>query len=244
MDKETETEILGLFNACPQTGWGMIGEGEYDVLWRIDARNERDVELAMSTMTERFGTRILEKSLTITTLHAYLPWNKALGGERKVVHPGKKYDLAEKIDNFDWAILRILYDNSRSTTVEIAKKIGLSPDAVQVRVRNLIKKGIILGFSAYLDARKLGFDYYKILISFRDISTADEEKFVQFCIQNDDIVFLNKTLGSWDIELDIITRNNLELHSFMCALKEKFGNFISKHKYMSAIDERMPNPLR
>ncbi|MBI5227533.1 hypothetical protein HY988_02995 [Candidatus Micrarchaeota archaeon] len=51
-------------------------------------------------------------------------------------------------------------------------------------------------------------------------------------------------IGSWDIELDIIVKDNQELHVFMRDLKTQFGEIIGKHTFISAVEERMLNPLR
>ena len=83
-DVNTEKQVLALFEAYPQTLWGVVCEGEYDVLWRIVARDELEVEDAINTMTEKFGKSIVEKTVITTTYQTYLSWNRALGGER---HP-------------------------------------------------------------------------------------------------------------------------------------------------------------
>ena len=48
MDSETENSVLALFEAYPRTLWGVISEGAYDVLWRIIAHDEIEVENAAS----------------------------------------------------------------------------------------------------------------------------------------------------------------------------------------------------
>jgi hypothetical protein len=58
------------------------------------------------------------------------------------------------------------------------------------------------------------------------------------------VIFINKTIGSWDLEVDIIVENTVELHKFIQEAKTKFGHIIGKHVYVAAIEERMLNPLR
>ena len=64
-------------------------------------------------------------------------------------------------------ILSLLYNNARATTVDMASIVGLTPDAVSYRIKKLTKEAFILGYTAWFDAKKLGFEYYKILINFR-----------------------------------------------------------------------------
>jgi len=243
-DVNTEKQVLALFEAYPQTLWGVVCEGEYDVLWRIVARDELEVEDAINTMTEKFGKSIVEKTVITTTYQTYLSWNRALGGGRHPEFPLERVTQREKLDNIDMKILSLLYNNARATTVDIANIVGLTPDAVSYRIKKLTKEAFILGYTAWFDAKKLGFEYYKILINFRAMTHNKETKFLDFCLEHDNVIFLNKCIGSWDIEVDILVENTLELHKFITEIKTKFGHIIGNHKYVSAIEERMLNPLR
>ncbi len=243
-DLETEKEVLKLFETYTRTLWGVICEGEYDVLWRIIAKDEIEVEKAAAIMVEKFGAKIIEKTIATTTYQTYLSWNKALESERHPELPLEKIVEIEKIDKTDIKLLSALYSNARASTVALSKMTNLTPDAIQYRIKRLMEKQLILGYTAWFDAKKLGFIYYKVLIGFRSITKEKEKQFLEFCTENDSIIFLNKTIGSWDIELDIIVRDNSELHDFMREIKTNFGDIIGKHTFISAVEERMLNPLR
>jgi len=244
MDRQTEQEVLGFFESYSRTLWGVVCEGEYDVLWRIIAMDEVEVESAMYLMVEKFGAKIIEKTVVVTTYQSYLAWNKALGTPRQPEFPMEKIPEPQPVDAKDMRLLALLYSDARETTVGLSKKVGLTPDAVQYRIKRLIREKYILGYSAWLDAKKLGFNYYKFLIGFRSITREKEKQFLSYCLANDSVIFVNKTIGSWDIELDIIVRNNAELHDFTREMKTKFGHIIGKHTFVSAVEERMLNPLR
>ena len=244
MDKETERAVLQFFESYPRTLWGVVCEGEYDVLWRIIAMDEVEVESAMYLMVEMFGSKIIEKTVVVTTYQAYLSWNRALGTPRAPEFPMEALTEPQPVDAKDMRLLALLYSDARETTVSLSRQVGLTPDAVQYRIKRLMREKYILGYTAWFDAQKLGFNYYKFLIGFRSITRAKEKQFLQHCLANDRIIFINKTIGSWDIELDIIVRDNAELHEFTRELKTKFGSIIGKHTFVSAVEERMLNPLR
>lgn len=243
MDEETENQVLALFENYSRTNWGVVCEGEYDVLWRIVAKDELEVENALNLLTEKFGQKIIEKNVVASTYQTYLDWNRAFGGTRHPALPLEKVTAITKIDVKDLGILAMVYGNARVTTVEIAGAVKLSPDAVQYRLRKLSKAGIIMGSTAWFDARKLGFEYYKLLIGFRSMTGDREKKFLEYCSSHDNVVFVNKCFGSWDMEVDIIVEDVVELHRFIREIKTRFGHFIGKHSYVAAIEERMLNPL-
>ncbi|MCX8017538.1 MAG: Lrp/AsnC family transcriptional regulator [Rhodocyclaceae bacterium] len=61
-----------------------------------------------------------------------------------------------ELDRYDRQILRILQEQGRISNQELAERIGLSPSPCLRRVRALEEAGLIAGYRALLDAKKLG----------------------------------------------------------------------------------------
>jgi DNA-binding Lrp family transcriptional regulator len=55
------------------------------------------------------------------------------------------------IDSLDVSILCILRDNSRASNAEIARLLGTSEATIRRRIKGMIDKGIIEGFSTYIN---------------------------------------------------------------------------------------------
>ena len=60
-----------------------------------------------------------------------------------------------KLDNTDIQILKILMTDGRISMSELSKFVYLNSKNVQARVNDLIRAGIITGFSAVIDREKL-----------------------------------------------------------------------------------------
>lgn len=60
------------------------------------------------------------------------------------------------IDSIDWNILDLLQGNARTTNVELAKAVGLSPSPCLARVRALEDRGYISRYVTLLDPRRIG----------------------------------------------------------------------------------------
>ena len=67
----------------------------------------------------------------------------------------KEYYSMEILDKTDLQILRVLQNNSRLTTKELAAKVNLSPTPVFERVKRLEANGYIKKYVAVLDPAKL-----------------------------------------------------------------------------------------
>ena len=66
--------------------------------------------------------------------------------------------ISLKLDSTDWRILRELQAEGRITNVELANRVGISAPPCLRRVRALEQAGVIDGYRALLDVKKLGFD--------------------------------------------------------------------------------------
>jgi Lrp/AsnC family leucine-responsive transcriptional regulator len=62
------------------------------------------------------------------------------------------------MDALDYHIVDMLQRDGRATQLEISRKVGLSQPAVAERIRKLEERGVITGYTAHVDAAKLGKD--------------------------------------------------------------------------------------
>ncbi len=62
------------------------------------------------------------------------------------------------LDSIDYRLIDILQQNAHTTQSELAMAVGMSQPAVAERIRKLEQEGVILGYSAHINARKLGKD--------------------------------------------------------------------------------------
>lgn len=67
--------------------------------------------------------------------------------------------LTKELDEIDLKLLRCLQADGRLPVVELARRINLSKTPCLTRLRSLEARGIIAGYSAQLDAKKLGRGY-------------------------------------------------------------------------------------
>ncbi|TYC59774.1 Lrp/AsnC family transcriptional regulator [Zoogloea oleivorans] len=81
------------------------------------------------------------------------------------------------MDRYDRQILAILQQEGRISNQDLADRIGLSPSPCLRRVRTLEEAGLIIGYRAFLDARKLGLTLMALIGISMDLHTP--ERFAQ-----------------------------------------------------------------
>jgi Lrp/AsnC family leucine-responsive transcriptional regulator len=83
-----------------------------------------------------------------------------------------------ELDRFDKEILEVLQAEGRIANQDLADRIGLSPSPCLRRVRALEEAGLITGYRAMLDARKLGLSLIALVHISMDRHTP--ERFANF----------------------------------------------------------------
>jgi Lrp/AsnC family leucine-responsive transcriptional regulator len=87
-------------------------------------------------------------------------------------------DKPMELDRYDRHILEVLQQDGRISNQELADRIGLSPSPCLRRVRTLEESGLIVGYHALLDAKKLGLTLMALIFISMDRHTP--ERFANF----------------------------------------------------------------
>jgi Lrp/AsnC family transcriptional regulator, leucine-responsive regulatory protein len=83
-----------------------------------------------------------------------------------------------ELDRYDQRILEVLQEEGRISNQELADRIGLSPSPCLRRVRTLEEAGLVTGYRALLDAKKLGYALMALIHISMDRHTP--ERFTNF----------------------------------------------------------------
>jgi Lrp/AsnC family leucine-responsive transcriptional regulator len=73
------------------------------------------------------------------------------------------------LDEYDRKILTVLREDGRITVTDLAQRIGLSKTPCQQRLKRLIEKRVIIGFTALIDPAKLALDH----VAFAEVKLSD-----------------------------------------------------------------------
>ena len=113
-------------------------------------------------------------------------------------------------------ILRALQRDGRLSNVELAKQVGLSESPCFRRVRQLEESGVIAGYAAVLDRRRLGLDVTAFVqVTLDKQKHADPSRFLARVAEEPHIVECHAMSGSYDYLLKVVARS-IEHFSELC----------------------------
>jgi Lrp/AsnC family transcriptional regulator for asnA, asnC and gidA len=122
--------------------------------------------------------------------------------------------LNQQLDELDFKILSILFNDSRTPFLEIARKCHVSGGTIHVRMKKMEDFGIIKGTKLIIDNTKLGYDVCCFLGIHLDKTScycevADKIKEIS------EVVELHYTTGEFQIFIKIICKNISHLQNIL-----------------------------
>ena len=113
------------------------------------------------------------------------------------------------LDEKDLRIVQILLERGRASYTDIARELGVSDVAVIKRIRKLEQTGVIKGYRAVVDPKKLGYS----AVSITGIDVEPEHLFTVInTLKNKEYVkYLALTTGDHSVMMVIWARNGSEL---------------------------------
>ena len=128
-----------------------------------------------------------------------------------MIVPDKHKSIIDKIDH---KILEILQNTGRDSASHIADEIGMSVPAVSERIHKLEQAGIISGYEAIVDPKKVGLDVAAIITLVSESSTYFDD-IVTLANDTQEVVQCFTTTGNGSHVLIINTENSESLESLL-----------------------------
>ena len=126
------------------------------------------------------------------------------------------------LDHIDLRILDILQTQGRRHLADIAKEVELSSPAVMERVKKLEAHGIIKGYQAVIDAKKLGKD----ITAFIGVSVSHQrhiDDFASYIGRQRDVLECHHVTGEESFLLKVKTENTESLERLLAEIRSVEG---------------------
>ncbi len=134
-----------------------------------------------------------------------------------------------KLDTKDKRILLELDRNSRQPISTIAKKVGLSKEVVNYRIKRLIEKGIIKGFHAVIDTSKIGYIIYRLYIKFQNVTPEKEKEITEYFKNHDRVGWVASYEGFYDLAILFWAKDIYEFREIYDKVLSDHGKFFQEH---------------
>ena len=148
------------------------------------------------------------------------------------------------LDKTELGILRVLIDNSRETLSAISEKTETPLSTVRNKFNGLVSKGVIKGFTAFLDVRKLGM----VGVVFFVRCGRNYDKVVDAVRTHPNVGWVMELVGEYDVLGDALFMEMDEISGFKEWLMKHDGvidvkvevlkNWVSAPKFPTSLIDR------
>ena len=222
-----KTEFIDYVKNEERVFWLGIADGAWNAGITYFVKNNKEFFDLKNELFSKFRDLILESKTAVLVSASY--------GEMKFLHQSETplqtiFENVENntLDETEQHILKQLFKNSRTTLVDLAKICNTTIDIVRNRMRRLEAKGIISRYTINIDFKKLGMEFYKTFLYFRNITKKDEMKLFEYSRKHPNILHLMKQISPWDVELEIMCKNYSEYSDIISEITQEFSDVINK----------------
>jgi DNA-binding Lrp family transcriptional regulator len=132
-----------------------------------------------------------------------------------------------ELDRKDCMILNILQKNCRESLTSISKKVGLSVDSVNKRIKKMQRYNI---FHPKIQLRPRNFGFRNIVdikIKLRYDSKDSVDKFVKYLVAHPRVIEIFGNSGDSDLSIVVMAYDAIDLGKITNEIKYSYGNIIN-----------------
>lgn len=189
---------------------------------------------------EKYGNFVQDYSITF--LEDALVFNRDYLVEkstnyRKEFVFGGKIEI-EEIDEKQKIILRLIRNDGRFSLLDIAKRTKLNVGTIQSKINDLEKRGIIQGYTTFINLDKTDSKFFKLCIYLNKYGKKEFTELLNYCRANKNVLHLIKSVGHWELEIELESDNPDYVYELVDELKTKFPSVIKKIDLVIIKNER------
>jgi len=131
-----------------------------------------------------------------------------------------------KPDVKDRKILHELDKDCRQSCSEIGKKVGLSSEVVNYRIKKLEEEKVITQYQVIVNISKLKIIQFKIALNFQRIDSQKLESMIKKITKIKQAIWIAASKGNWDLIISCEAKGLYEVNEINEEILANFGNYI------------------
>lgn len=181
-----------------------------------------DYKIVLNLVTYICPRHYLVKSENLQSFNV----EKIIGGDRE----------RELFNSNEMIIMKNLLLNPTIRYTDLAKKSSLNVKTGRSILINLKTRKIIRGFEYITNTNKLGIHKFRLFLRLHNVSPERDVQLIEYILKIKEVVQINKTVGDWDMELDIEALDKGRIRQLVTQLREEFKDIIERFNLIEFYD--------
>jgi DNA-binding Lrp family transcriptional regulator len=173
-----------------------------------------DYKLVLNLVTHIYPKEYLTKNNAILSQSR----ERIVGGDRE----------QESFNENEMAVIKSLLSTPLLRLTDLARKSGLNVKTVKSIMANLKTRRIIKDFRYVLDTDKTGIHKNRLFLKLHNLTVETEAGLLEYMAKTREVVQVHKTLGDWDMEVDIEAMDSTRIRAIIMEMREEFKDLIER----------------
>ena len=158
-------------------------------------------------------------------LHS-LAGQKIIGGDRE----------KDEFNRQEMSLLNVLLNHPIISYTKLAKESGMNVKTAKSALNNLMKRNIIKGCKFLINKNKMGINKNRLFLKLHNLNMERESHLMKFLHDNKEVIQVCKTVGDWDMEIDLEALDKSSIRSMILRLREEFSDVIGQFNLIEVYD--------
>jgi len=231
---EIEQQMIEFFIEQKDTLTVYKTDGAYDLAIGFLVKDLHQYKKTEELFFKKYRSHVAEKNISIFLDYIHYPRNYLVEKkQRDYTSLSTGSFKSFSYDQKDIQLLHLIKENARVTLLELAQKLKMTATGVKYKLKNLEKNKVIVAYKLLLNAKAIGYDYYKVDIELEDLSILSSLN--QYVLQHPNILYRDITIGGSDFEFDMECQTQEQFYQIIEELKALFPQKIRKIHYYKAL---------
>ncbi len=208
--------------------------GEYDLVIEMASPNpsrfNKEIKKVINELPTLNNFNVILNLVTHIYPRTYLLKNDPLMGysEQEIIIGGDREVMS--FSENELSVIQAFLETPKIRWSRLARKTGLNVKTAMKIYRSLHDRNVIRAFKYNVNCQKMGFFSFRLFLNLHNLSLAREKTLLRFMLARKEVVQVNKTVGDWDIEIDIESIDKSRIRQIMIELRMKFKDIIKNFK--------------
>ncbi len=133
------------------------------------------------------------------------------------------------MDKIDKKLMSELDVNPKISLSKLGKKLGISQQTADYRIKRLMKNSDISKFGTIVNLKSLGYEHYRIFITFNKKDYSNKEIF-SYLKKQEGVYWASRVGGKYDLHLVLFVKDFEELDNFIDRFNNSFSGLIKNYR--------------
>ncbi len=204
--------------------------GEFDLAIEMAAPNPSRFNKELKKVADLVKTLNAYKVVLNLVTHIYprsylLKTNELLMGRENDVIIGGDRGIERFTDN-EMSVMEALLKNPTIRMTVLSREAKINVRTAKSIVKGLENRNIIEGYKWIVDPNKMGINKFRLFLKLHNVTQERDTEMLDYMISKKEIVQLNRTVGDWDMEVDIEALDKTAIRKVIHNLRQEFTDVI------------------